>query len=809
MQTLLQDLRYGARILLKKPGFTLIAVLAIALGIGAVTTIFSGADATMLRPFSFPNQKRLVMLLERNPEMGITRASVSPGNVIALGEQSQTLQEVAVMRGRDYTLTGDGPPERYTSYGVSAAFFDALGERPQLGRTFRRGEDEEGNAHVVVLRHAFWQTRFGGDPKIVGKQIMLDDKPFEVIGVMPKGFEFPYGGGEMWTPFIIEPQMKQDHANHYLSAIALLKPGVSMAQANDELSVISGRIQRQFPDQETGHIAYVEDLNKFFTRGARVAMPALIGAAIFVLLIACSNVANLLLARAATRRKEMAVRLAIGATRWRVMRQLLTESVMLALVGGMIGCLMAAWGVDALLKVIPEGMGKYIPGWNRTGLSYAALLFTASVSILTGVLFGLAPAWQATRTNLNETLKEGGDKGAPGKSGRGLLRNGLVAAQLAIATVLVIAAGVFVRSFIEILRADLGIKPDHVVTMKLELPRDKYPEGEQRRSLSQELLQRVEALPGVTGAGVVDTLPMTGRYNSSRFQIVGQPTFEKGKEPFAEWRVATPGYFAAIGTELRKGRLFNAQDDAKAPRVVLVNEAFAARYLKGLDPVGQRVGFGDAKSGSSEIIGVVANVMNEDLDGPQEPGVYLPFAQSPSSRMTLVIRAPGAHTRIAPAVRESLAALDPRLPLSEIKAMGQVVYERRSPKEVMMWTLGAFAVMALVMAAVGTYAVMAYAVAQRTHEIGVRMALGALPTDILKLVLRRGLSLVLLGVGVGLVGAYALTRSLAGLLYKVTATDPLTFIGVSTLLALVALLACYIPARRATKVDPMVALRTE
>src|SRR5499426_3048812 len=641
MQTLLQDLRYGARILLKKPGFTLIAVLAIALGIGAVTTIFSGADATMLRPFSFPNQERLMMLFESNPEAGITRSSVSPGNVIVFREQSQTLQEIVVIRNRDYTLTGDGPPERYTSYGVSAAFFDALGAQPQLGRTFRRGEDEEGNAQVVVLRHAFWQTRFGGDPKIIGKRIMLDDKPFEVIGVMPKDFEFPYGGGEMWTPFVIEPLMKQDHANHYLQAIGLLKPGVTIAQANDELGAISGRIQRQFPDQETGHIAYVEDLNKYFTRGARMAMPALIGAAIFVLLIACSNVANLLLARAATRRKEMAVRLAIGASRWRVMRQLLTESVMLALVGGMIGCLMAAWGVDALLKVIPEGMGKYIPGWNRTGLSYAALLFTASVSIMTGVLFGLAPAWQAAKTNLNETLKEGGDKGAPGKSRRGLLRNGLVVSQLAIATVLVIGAGVLVRSFIEILRADLGIKPDHVVTMKLELPRDKYPEGEQRRNLFQQLLQRVEALPGVTGAGVVDSLPMIGRYNSGRFQIVGQPTFEKGKEPFAEWRIATPGYFAAIGTELRKGRLFNAQDDAKAPRVVLVNEAFAARYLKGQDPVGQRVGFADAKSGSSEIIGVVANVMNEDLDGQQEPGLYFPFAQIPSLRMTLVIRASG------------------------------------------------------------------------------------------------------------------------------------------------------------------------
>ena len=442
MRTLLQDLRYGARILLKAPSITLTAALAIALGIGAVTTIFSAADATMMRPFSFPNQERLVMLFESNPEAGITRSSVSPGNVIEFREQSQSLQEVVVIRNRDYTLTGDGPPERYTSYGVSAAFFDALGAQPQLGRTFQRGEDEEGNAQVVVLRHAFWQSRFGGDPKVVGRRITLDDKPFEVIGVMPRDFEFPYGGGEMWTPFVFEPRMKQDHGNHYLRVMALLKPGATMAQANDELGAISGRIQRQFPDQETGHVAYVQGLNEYFTRGARTAMPAMIGAAIFVLLIACSNVANLMLARAATRRKEMAVRLAMGATRWRVMRQLLTESVMLATVGGALGLLMASWGVEAVFKGIPEGMAKYIPGWNRTGLSYAALFFTASISIITGVLFGMAPAWHATKTSLNETLKEGGDKGVAGKSGRGLLRNGLVAMQLAIATVLVIGAGV-------------------------------------------------------------------------------------------------------------------------------------------------------------------------------------------------------------------------------------------------------------------------------------------------------------------------------------------------------------------------------
>ncbi len=809
MQKLWQDLRYGARMLLKNPGLSLIAVLATALGISANTTIFSSADATMLRPFSFPNQDRLVMLFERNPEIGIKRGSVSPGNVIEWRAQAQTLQEVIVIKNRDYTLTGEGLPERYNSYTVSAVFFDALGVQPLLGRTFQREEDEAGRAQVAVLRHAFWQRRFGGDPHIVGKQIMLDDKPFEIIGVMPKDFEFPYGGGEMWTPFVFEPRMKQDHGNHYLRVVALLKPGATVSRADAELSNISQRIQQQFPDHEAGHSAYAVALNDEYTRVAKIYVPVLIGSALFVLLIACSNVANLLLARSATRGKEMAVRLALGATRWRLLRQLLTESVLLAIIGGALGCALAGWGIEAISKAIPEGMSKFIPGWSRLGLSYMVLAFTALISVLTGILFGLAPAWHATKTNLNQTLKEGGGKGAPAKGGRSIVSHALVVTELALSLVLLIGAGLFVRSFIQILRADLGVKPDNVVTMNLELQRDKFPEARQRRDFYQQLLSHVEALPGVTGAGAVDVLPMSDSRNSSKFQIIGQPAVEKGKEPYTEIRVVTPGYFAAIGTELRKGRLFNAQDDAQAPRVVLVNEAFAARYLKGSDAIGQRLRFGDAMGSSFEIAGVVANVMNAEMNDLMEPGVYFPFAQHPSLQMTLVIRAPGAHTQIIPAVRNELAALDPRLPLSDVKTMEQVVYERRSPREVMMWMLVIFGLMALLMAMVGTYAVMAYSVAQRTHEIGVRVALGALPADILRIVLRRGLALALLGIGLGLGGAFALTRALGQLLYGVTATDPLTFIGIPLLLILVAFVACYVPARRATKVDPIRALRYE
>jgi putative ABC transport system permease protein len=814
MQTLWQDVRYGVRMMLKNPGMSLIAILAIALGISANTMIFSSADATMLRPFTFPNQSRLAVLFESNPKIGMMRASISPANIAEWRTSAQTLQDVIVMRNREYTLISDGPPERYVSHGVSATFFDALGIRPELGRTFRRGEDEPGGEQVAVIRHAFWQTRFGGDRQIIGKRIMLDDKPFEIIGVMPKNFDFPYGGGEMWTPFVLDPQMKEDHSNHYLRALGLLKPGVSVEQATAELRNISQRIERQFPDQEGGHTAYAVALNDEYTRVARNYVPILIGAALFVLLIACSNVANLLLARAAARKKEIAVRLALGASRGRLIRQLLTESVLLALIGGALGCLLAGVGIDLLAQGIPTSMSKYIPGWSRLGISYSVLIFTTLLSFLTGIFFGLVPAWQATKTNLNQTLKEGGGKGRPASRPRNLMRNALVVAELALSLVLLIGAGLFVRSFVELLRADLGVKPDHVVTMNLRLPREKYTDDEQRRNFFQLLLQRIEALPSVGKAGAVDLLPLSGRSNGSKFQIIGQRAFEKDKEPYIDFRIATPDYFAAIGTDLRRGRLFTAQDDEKAPRVVLVNEMFAARYLKGVDAVGQHLRFGTEKKGlkptpPSEIIGIVANVINDDLDDVSEPSVYMPFAQVPTSQMNLVIRATGAETQLVPAIRQELVALDPRLPLTEAKTMEEVVYERRSPKEMMMWTLVIFGAMALMMAAVGTYAVMAYAVAQRTHEIGVRMALGALPSDILKMVLRRGLSLALIGIGLGLAGAFAMTRALGQLLYGVTATDPLTFIGISLLLGLVALLACFVPARRATKVDPLVALRCD
>lgn len=809
MQTFWQDVRFGWRMLRKAPGFAVLAVLATALGIGATTTIFSSTDATLLRPFVFPQQERLVVLFERKPSIGFVRAAISPGNLVAWRAQAKSLQDVIVLRNRDYTLTGQGPAERYTAYGVSAGFFDALGVKPLLGRTFERGEDEVGRAQVAVLKHRFWQTRFGGDPQVLGKQVLLDDKPFTIIGVMPKDFEFPFGAGEMWTPFVIEPAMAQDHSGHYLRALAVLKPGVTLAQANAELSQIAQRIAAQFPDGEAGHEAYAVALNEEYTRGAKTFLPVMIGSALLVLLIACSNVANLLLVRATARQREMAVRLALGAPRWRLLRQLLTESVMLALAGGALGILLAYWGIDALAHALPYDMAKFVPGWSHLSINYRVLAFTTLISVLTGILFGLLPAWQATNPNLNETLKDGGAKGTAGQGGRASVRSVLVVAEIALSLMLLIGAGLLVRSFIHMLNADLGVKPANVLTLKVRLPREQAKEPEQRRQFFEQLLERLAALPGVTQSGAVHALPLGNGNDGNSFQILGQPSFEQGKEPHTEFRIATPGYFAAIGTDLRRGRLFTQQDNDQVSRVVLVNEAFAGRFLPGKEILGQRLTLGDEKDKPLEIIGVVANVMNADLDDLAEPCLYLPFAQVPVAGLSLVLRSTGAPEQLVPAVRQQVAQLDARIPLAEVKTMSEVIHERLSPKELMMWLLLIFGLMSLLMAAVGTYAVMSYSVAQRTHELGVRLALGAQTANILCLVLQRGLALAAAGIVLGLVGAWALTRTLGQFLYGVSATDPLTFGCVATLLALVALLACYVPARRATNVDPLVALRHE
>src|ERR1041384_2287504 len=809
MNTVSQDLRYGARILMKHRGVTLVAILATAVGIAANTTIFSTVHSLILRPFNFANQDRLIAVWEQNLGAGFMRGSVAPGNFTDWREHNQTCERLVALEQNAFDLSDGDQPERFAGTRVTEGFFDVLGVKPILGRTFSPEENQPGHEQVVVLKNSLWQQRFAADPDIVGKTLTLNQKPFTIIAVMPPDFNYPYHSGQTWTPFVIDQQMSNDRGAHNLEMIGILKPGISVKKAQEDLSAIARRAEEEFPKTNSGRNAYVVSLTDDAVRGAWMAMPSLIGAAIFVLLIACANVANLLLARSASRQKEIAVRLALGGRRRRLMRQLITESILLAGLGGGLGLIMSVWAIDGLSRGIPDDFAKYIPGWDHFGMDRTVFAFTLVATVLTGILFGVAPAWQATRTNFNEALKDGG-KGAPGTGSRNRLRSALVVSELALSLVLLIGAGLLIRSFATMMRADLGVRPENVLVMQIALSREAYKEESQRRDFFARLLRRVEGLPAVSEAGAVNYVPISGSGNNKiTFQLVGAGPFPKGREPCVEHRVATPGYFNAIGTALRRGRLFTDQDNEQATPVVLINETFARRFLPDREPIGERLKLGNDEKKTMEIIGIVADVKNDDLEEQPDPAVYVPYDQQSWSTMNLVIHTSHDPIVAAGSVRNEVRALDRNVPVFNVKPLPRMIDERISSKRVMTWVLGVFAAAALLLAAVGIYAVMSYSVAQRTREIGVRLALGAQTGDVLALVIRQGLKLTVAGILIGLGGSFAMTRALSYFMFGVSTTDPITFVGLSILLSGIALVACYVPARKASKVDPMVALRYE
>jgi putative ABC transport system permease protein len=812
MQTLIQDLRYGARMLMKKPGFTLIAVLTLALGIGANTTIFSVVNAVLLRPLPYQNSEQLVMIWGKLPAHVSGAVGASAPEFVDYQDQNSVFSSIATHTSSSFNLTGVGEPERIVGTLVSAGLFPLLNVQPALGRAFLNEEDQPGHDRVVILSHGLWRRRFAGDSDIVGRSVTLDGQSHAVVGVAPAGFRFPDDETEIWKPiaFTAEQLGVNERGSHYLNVIARMKPGVTIEQAQTEVAAIAQRMQREHPtyyQADSGWGASVVSFREETVGDARLALLALFGAVGCVLLIGCANIANLLLARASTRQREMAIRSALGGRPWRIVRQLLTESFLLAFVGGGLGAFIAVWGVEVVARL----SASTLPRVNEIGIDGRAIGFTLAITLATGLLFGLAPAWQSARPDLNESLKEGGGKGSE-SGGRHRLRGLLVVGEIAIALVLLVGAGLMVKSLYRLQQVEPGFDPSHALTMRLALPEAKYPEPQRQRDFFDRLLNRIAALPGVKASGAINFLPLSETGNQRNFLIEGKP------EPKLNvgFRMVSPDYFRAMGVPLRAGRLIDDRDRENAPRVAVVNETFANVFLANEYPLGKRVKFGSAQGPFPwlTIAGVVGDVKHNGLDRQTRPEIYVPYLQPLLPEwdvppMFLVVRSESEPSSLIAAVRGVVQELDRDQPVYGVSTMEQLLSRSTAPRLFNMTLLAVFAALALALAGVGVYGVMAYAVAERTREIGIRMALGAQTSDALKLVINQGLRLTLVGVALGLMGAFALTRLMKNLLFEVKATDPLTFIVIALLLTFVALSACWIPARRAAKVDPMIALRTE
>jgi putative ABC transport system permease protein len=789
--------------LVKKPGFTLTAVITLALGIGATSTIFNFVNGILLRPLPYQDSERLVLLDETAPKRGIASMGVSFPNFLDWREQNRSFTGIAAYGGgNDYTLTGSGEPEELSGADISYNTFEVLGVAPILGRTFTAEEDRPGNGLVVILSYGLWGRRFGAKPEIIGQKITLNNRPHTVVGVMPPGFKFPEVD-DLWTPLALDTTMwtRNDHG---MSAIARLKPGVTLQQARTDMTAVARRVEEQNPVTNEGMSVNIIPLREGLAGDYRKALLILMGVVGLVLLIACVNVANLLLARSSSRAKEVAIRTALGAGRWRVFRQLVTESVVLGLMGGALGLTLAFWGLDLLLAAIPIDL----PFWMKFDLDGRVLGFTVGVTLLTGLIFGAAPALQASKVDLNESLKDGG-RGASGMGRHRMLRS-LVVAEVALSLVLLIGAGLMARSFMRLQHTSAGLNPENLLTLRLNLPGEKYDTPGKRHAFYKELLERIGAAPGVEAAGAVSNLPLGGSNWGRSLTVEGFPVLSVGQAPMINHCVITPNYFRAMGIPVLAGRDFSDADARDSMRVTIIDERLAREYWPNESPLGKRVRFGPPESNEPwhTIVGVVGAVKHESLSLTQRKTVYLPHAQVTIDDMTLAVRAANPEN-LTPVIRGQVKAMDPDLPIINVRTMTEVVSRSVWQPRLYAILFGVFAAVALALASIGIYGVMAYSVSERTREIGVRVALGAQRRDVLKLVVAQGMTLTLIGAGVGLGAALALTRLMQTLLFEVSATDPLTFAVLAALLSVVALLACYLPARRATKVDPMVALRCE
>jgi putative ABC transport system permease protein len=804
MQTLWQDLRYGARMLFKQPGFTLIAMLTLALGIGANTAIFSVVNAVLLRPLPFAEAERLVRVYVTSPARNIRTNPASWLNFEDWRARNSVFEAMAAYSSASATFTGGDVPEMIEGTGASGDLFAVLRAQPLLGRTLSVADERQGQRNVVIS-YALWQRSFGGDAKIVGRQVTLDATGYTVIGVMPRGFRFPLEQSktDFWIPLDPQSETNQERGANYLSVTARLKPGVTIEQAQAEMITIASQLEQEYRDRNAGRGIYLAPLHDAMVGEVRRALFVLLAAVGCVLLIACANVANLQLARAAARGKELALRAALGARRATLVRQLLTESLLIALAGGVAGLLLAAWGVDLLAAALPED----IPRASAIGLDARVLGFTTALTLLTGVAFGLAPALQSSKAELTDALKEGGC-GASARRNR--TRSLLIVTEVALSLVLLVGAGLLLKSFRHLLDVNPGFNPQGVLTATVALPPATYGTEARQAAFFQQVLNRVAALPGVAAASVVDPLPLGGSMAMNSFSVEGRAPLQPGERPATNSRIISAAYLKALGIPLLRGRALAESDQAAAPQVMLINESFARRYFPNEDPLGQRIRLSIASNFVAEVVGIVGDVKHRSLEREAGPEAYVSYLQVPQPTMSLVVRAAaGDPLQLAASLRQAVQQIDKDQPLADVKPMTAWLNESVARRRFNLLLLAVFAAVALLLAAIGIYGVVNYSVAQRTRELGIRVALGAQRTDVLKLIVGQGLRLTLAGIACGAAGALAVTRLMADLLFGVAPTDPLTFATVALMLPLVALLACWLPARRATKVDPMIALRCD